>query len=99
MATLAPWPAAIRPARTPPEPAPTTNRSKSWAGIGADPFRMLHGFYLTTAAPAAATGASLGTLYPPPRRRLGSVAKEDMAMIKAVDIRAALAGRTILRGR
>src|SRR5262245_37297937 len=29
IATLAPWPAAMRAARTPPEPAPITNRSKS----------------------------------------------------------------------
>jgi hypothetical protein len=29
MATLAPWEAAIRAARTPPEPPPITNKSKS----------------------------------------------------------------------
>src|SRR5215510_531428 len=31
--TLAPWPAAIRAARTPPDPAPITNRSTSWLAM------------------------------------------------------------------
>src|SRR4051812_25567084 len=33
--TRAPWPAAMRAARTPPDPAPITRKSTSWAAISA----------------------------------------------------------------
>src|SRR5215213_9565982 len=41
--TLAPWPAAIRAARTPPEPPPITNRSTSNSAMASSEWRMANG--------------------------------------------------------
>src|SRR5207237_9990586 len=65
--TRAPWPAAIRAARTPPEPPPMTNRSTSNSAISTPPEIVSSGseirspkFPLNFLAALAHLGAELG---------------------------------------